>query len=72
LSRFLGVLMALAGAGWLIFLSPLASQLSTYLTILGFLAEASLMLWLLVRGANLPRWRAAGPLSMTPAAGRPQ
>ncbi len=72
LPRFLGVLMALAGAGWLIFLSPLASQLSTYLTILGFLAEASLMLWLLVRGANLPRWRAAGPLSMTTAAGRPQ
>jgi hypothetical protein len=53
----LGVLMALAGVGWLIFLSPLASQLSTYLTILGFLAEASLMLWLIVKGVNIPRWK---------------
>ena len=54
LPRILGVLMALAGVGWLIFLSPLASQLSTYLTILGFLAEASLMLWLIVKGVNTP------------------
>ena len=57
LPRMLGVLMALAGVGWLIFLSPLASQLSTYLTILGFLAEASLMLWLIVKGVNIPRWK---------------
>ena len=57
LPRTLGVLMALAGVGWLIFLSPLASQLSTYLQILGFLAEASLMLWLIVKGVNIPRWK---------------
>ena len=57
LPRILGVLMALAGVGWLIFLSPLASQLSTYLEILGFLAEALLMLWLIVRGVNIPRWK---------------
>jgi hypothetical protein len=57
LPRFLGVLMALAGVGWLILLSPLASQLSTYLQILGFLAEASLMLWLIVKGVNIPRWK---------------
>lgn len=57
LPRILGVLMALAGAGWLIFLSPLASHLTTYLTLLGFLAEASLMLWLIVNGVNIPRWR---------------
>jgi Domain of unknown function (DUF4386) len=50
LPRFLGVLMALAGIGWLVFLSPLASPFATYLTVLGFLAEASLMLWLLVMG----------------------
>jgi hypothetical protein len=55
LPRILGVLMALAGVGWLIFLSPLASPLSTYLKILGFLAEASLMLWLIVKGVNMPR-----------------
>jgi hypothetical protein len=57
LPRILGVLMALAGVGWLIFLSPLASQLSTYLKVLGFLAEASLMLWLIVKGVNSPRWK---------------
>lgn len=55
LPRFLGVLMASAGVGWLIFLSPLGSQLSTYLKTLGFLAEASLMLWLIVKGVNIPR-----------------
>jgi hypothetical protein len=57
LPRILGVLMGLAGVGWLIFLSPFARQLSTYLTIFGFLAEASLMLWLIVKGVNLPRWK---------------
>jgi hypothetical protein len=55
LPRILGVLMALAGVGWLIVLSPLASQLSTYFKILGFLAEASLMLWLIMKGVDLSR-----------------
>jgi hypothetical protein len=49
--------MTLAGVGWLIVLSPLASPLSTYLEILGFVAEASLMLWLIVKGVNIPRWK---------------
>jgi len=57
LPRILGVLMAFAGLGWLIFLSPLAHHLSTYLKVLGFLAEASLMLWLLVKGVNEQRWK---------------
>jgi hypothetical protein len=57
LPRILGVLMAFAGLGWLIFLSPLASPLSAYLKILGFLAEASLMLWLIVKGVNVKRWK---------------
>jgi hypothetical protein len=57
LPRILGVLMALAGLGWLIFLSPFANHLSTYLKALGFLAEASLMLWLLVKGVNVQRWK---------------
>jgi hypothetical protein len=51
------VLMMLAGVGWLIFLSPLADYLSTYLKVLGFLAEASLMLWLIVKGVNVARWK---------------
>jgi hypothetical protein len=52
LPRILGVLMGFAGLGWLFFLSPLATHLFTYLKILGFIAEASLMLWLLVMGVN--------------------
>jgi Domain of unknown function (DUF4386) len=55
LPRILAVLMALAGIGWLIVLSSLAGQFSTYLAILGFLGEASLMLWLVVKGVNIPR-----------------
>ncbi|MGO9650492.1 MAG: DUF4386 domain-containing protein [Terriglobales bacterium] len=58
LPRFLGVLMALAGLGWLTFLSPpFANHLSPYNLVLGFLAELSLMLWLLVMGVNVQRWQ---------------
>jgi len=58
LPRILGMLMVLAGLGWLAFLSPpLAHSLGTYLKILGILAEGLLMLWLLVRGVNVPRWK---------------
>jgi hypothetical protein len=57
LPRILGVLMVLAGLGWLIFLSPLGNYLSTYLKALGILAEGSLMLWLLVMGVNVMRWK---------------
>jgi len=57
LPRILRVLMAFAGLGWLIFLSPLTNHLSTYLKVLGFLAEASLMLWLIVKGVNVQRWK---------------
>ena len=57
LPRILGVLMAFAGLGWLIFLSPLANHLSTYLKALGFLAELSLCLWLVVKGVDVQRWK---------------
>jgi len=57
LPRILGVLMMLAGVGWLIFLSPLASHLIPYLKVLGFVAELSLCLWLLVKGVNVERWK---------------
>jgi hypothetical protein len=58
LPRILGALLALAGLGWLTFLwPPLANSLSTYIEVLGVLAEASLMLWLLVMGVNEQRWR---------------
>ena len=57
LPRILGVLMVLAGLGWLVFLSPLESYLSTYIEALGILAEASLMLWLIAMGVNSRRWK---------------
>jgi len=56
LPRILGVLMALAGVGWLIFRSPLGVHLTAYLQVLGFLAEMSLMLWLIVKGVSAQRW----------------
>ena len=49
--------MAFAGLGWLIFLSPLATHLTTYLQVLGLLAEVSLMLWLVMKGVNDQRWK---------------
>ncbi len=60
LPRFLGGLMVLAGLGWLIFMSPFGNTLSIYLKILGFVAEASLMLWLIVKGVNVQRWKEQG------------
>jgi hypothetical protein len=57
LPQILGVLMVFAGLGWLIFLTPLANHLSTFLKVLGFLAELSLMLWLIVKGVNAQRWK---------------
>jgi hypothetical protein len=58
LPRILGVGMALAGLGWLAFLVPaVARYLTVYIEGPGILAEASLMLWLIVKGVNRQRWR---------------
>ncbi len=58
LPRILGVLMAFAGLGWLTFLfPPLANYLSPYNLALGFFAELALMLWLLVMGVDVQRWK---------------
>jgi hypothetical protein len=65
LPRILGVLMALAGLGWLLFLTPLASDLSTGLKVLGILAEGSLMLWLIVMGVNVQRWKEQASAAMS-------
>jgi len=67
LPRILGALMALAGVGWLTVLAPpLAHSLSTYIEILGVLAEGSLMLWLLVMGVNAQRWKEQAGAAETP------
>ena len=57
LPRILGVLMAIAGLGWLTFLSPaLTHALSPYILAAG-LGEVLLTLWLLVAGVNAERWK---------------
>jgi hypothetical protein len=65
LPRILGALMMIAGLGWLTYLSPpLANYLSPYNLASALLAEGLVMLWLLVMGVNVQRWkeqaRAAG------------
>lgn len=63
LLRFLGVLMVMAGLGWLTssfatFLSPhLADTLSPYILAPGALGELSLTVWLIVMGVKDRRWK---------------
>jgi hypothetical protein len=58
LLRIIGALMAFAGLGYLTFLStPLAEYLSPYNLAPAALGEGSLMLWLLVMGVNVQRWK---------------
>jgi Domain of unknown function (DUF4386) len=59
LPRILGILLAIAGLGYLTFLwPPLGSRLFfPYLVIPGVVGEGSLTLWLLVMGVNGERWK---------------
>jgi hypothetical protein len=63
LPRTIGVLLVIAGAGYVVYslaqmLSPaLATKLLfPWLLLPGFLAELGLCLWLIVKGVNLPKW----------------
>ena len=57
LPRVIGVLIAVAGVGWLTYLLPAQPGfLVTPTEVVGFAAEASLMLWLIVMGVNARRW----------------
>jgi Domain of unknown function (DUF4386) len=59
LPRILGILLAIAGLGYLTFLwPPLGSRLFfPYLVIPAVIGEGSLTLWLLVMGVNAQRWK---------------
>jgi hypothetical protein len=58
LPRILGALMTIAGLGWLTYLSPpLVNHLSPYNLASALLAEGLVMLWLLVMGVNVQRWK---------------
>jgi hypothetical protein len=56
LPRILGVLLMLAGAGWLTFLwPPLARAVFPYQLLAG-VGELTLATWLIVKGVNVDRW----------------
>jgi uncharacterized protein DUF4386 len=56
LPRWLGVIVALFGVGWLAFLyPPLARALSSYIVV-SSLGEGVLVVWLAVKGVNEQRW----------------
>jgi hypothetical protein len=58
LPRILGALLAVAGLCWLTFLPPrLANYLSPYNLASCLLVEGLVMLWLLVMGVNVQRWK---------------
>jgi hypothetical protein len=58
LPRILGVLSALAGAGWLTFLSPpLGARLFPYVAAFALVVSAAVILWLLVFGVDEDRWK---------------
>ena len=58
LPRILGPLMAIAGVCWLTFLVPLlARPVSPYNLASALLVQALVMLWLLVMGVNVQRWK---------------
>jgi hypothetical protein len=60
LPRALGVMMAVSGLGWLMFLSPhLVRQFLPIIEVVGIVAELSLMLWLLVKGVDARRYSGA-------------
>ena len=59
LPRAIGILLAIAGAGWLTWLSPpLARAIAPWSMLPGIVGEGALTLWLLAFGVNSARWRA--------------
>jgi hypothetical protein len=57
LPRIFGVVSAVAGLGWLTFLSPtLGYRYFPYVAAVGFLGALALILWLLVVGVDAQRW----------------
>lgn len=59
LPRFVGVLMTIAGIGWLTFALPqLGRALAPFNMLPGIVGEASLSLWLLIKGVDAAKWEA--------------
>jgi Domain of unknown function (DUF4386) len=63
--RILGVLLAISGLGWAMFLAPpLAHHMFRYIAAASALGEIPLQFWLLVFGVNNERWHEQARLSM--------
>lgn len=59
LPRAIGVLLIVAGLGWLVFLyPPLVKRLGGLAMAPGMIGEAALTFWLLAAGVDPERWRA--------------
>ena len=56
LPRFLGVFLVIAGLPFLVFLLPLAKDLSPFTVAPAALGEGLLLVWLLVKGVNAQKW----------------
>jgi hypothetical protein len=57
LPRIIGVLMAVAGLGWLTCLSPPFSAKYFPYIVAAAIGEVVLMMWLLVTGVNVAKWQ---------------
>jgi hypothetical protein len=58
LPRPIGVLMGIAGLGWLtFFIPPMATHLLPYNLAAGLLGEGSMILWLLVKSVDAQKWQ---------------
>ena len=57
--RILGVLLAISGAGWMVYLAPpIANHIFfPYITAASAIGEIPMMLWFLIAGVNDQRWR---------------
>jgi hypothetical protein len=56
LPRILGVLLVVAGVGWMLFLFPFTKPFNGVTEIVGVIAEGTFCLWLLIAGVS--PWRA--------------
>jgi hypothetical protein len=58
LPRILGVLLAIAGVGWMLYVSPpFANRVFPLIAVASGIAEIPLQLWLIIRGVNERRWK---------------
>ncbi len=63
--RILGILLAISGLGWAMFLAPpLAHHLFPYIAAASALGEIPLQFWLFVFGVNDQRWHEQAGSSM--------